>query len=195
MWWKNKAVKRLQDVPRVPPEKGMEMYLKLRNQALHSSLDRMKPLTPDFGPAKPSAAVMDLSVSNGVATVVAYVDGTASIYLSSGGGYIGGGQRHESIRSAGQHMLSTVAQSQPMMHLTEDFPLPQKGHVNFYLVTGSGVFTAGGPEAECRSPKHPLLKLYAAAQEVITQYRLISPRGLSDPGVQNPPGSSSTAIQ
>ncbi len=42
---------------------------------------------------------MDWIVSSAIATVVAFSDGSASVYFSSGGGLLGG-QAHEPIRNA-----------------------------------------------------------------------------------------------
>ena len=39
------------------------------------------------------AVLMDWNIGKAVASVLAVADGTASVYLSSGGGYLGGGQR------------------------------------------------------------------------------------------------------
>lgn len=66
-------------------------------------------------------------------------------------------------------------QFQAQMHLTQDFPLPQPGGVTFYLVTDAGVFSASVSPAEAGNGKYPLRQLFAAAEEVITQYRLNFP--------------------
>jgi len=117
---------------------------------------------------------MDWGVDNGTATVVAFSDGSASIYLSSGGGFLGGGQSHESVRIAAKEMVVAAAESLPQTHPTTAYPLPQKHEVVFYLLTDQGVLTASAPEAELRNNRHPLSKLGAAAQNVITQYRHIA---------------------
>ena len=116
---------------------------------------------------------MDWGVSNGTATVVAVADGTVSIYLSSGGGSIGGGQGHVAIREAGQKFLSLSKESLPQMQKTTEYPLPDKGQVYFYVRTATGVFTARTSQEELNSRTHPLRSLGDAAQEIITQYRQI----------------------
>jgi len=114
---------------------------------------------------------MDWGVGSGPATVVAVSDGTASVYLSNGGGYLGGGQAHESIRKAAQQAVSVAADALPATHQTTDFPLPQRGEVMFYLLTDAGVFTASALETEMGGHKHALSKLGNAMQEIITEYR------------------------
>jgi hypothetical protein len=116
--------------------------------------------------------VMDWGVTKGLATVVALSDGSASVYLSSGGGYIGG-RPHESIRMASQKMVQVAAQFLDQMRATATYPLPQRGEVIFYALTDTGVFTAQATQEELSTHRHSFSKLGDAAQEVVTQYRLI----------------------
>lgn len=148
------------------------VYTGLRNQLLQGT---RPPLVSVSSPTEPWAVLMDMGTTRGTATVVAAVDGTASIYLSSGGGYIGGGQQHDAIRNAGLHMVDLARQFQPLMQRTRDFPLPQDGQIVFYAVTDSGVFTIGASEQDLRSRHDWLANLYFAGQDVITQYRLLYP--------------------
>jgi len=120
---------------------------------------------------------MDWGVNNGTATVVAVADGTVSIYLSSGGGSIGGGQGNAAIHEAGQKFLSLARESLPRMQKTAEYPLPDKKQVYFYVCTKAGVFTARTSEEELNSRSHPLRALGDAAQEIITQYRQVQPVG------------------
>jgi hypothetical protein len=115
---------------------------------------------------------MDWGVSSGTATIVAISDGSASIYMSGGGGYLGG-QSHEAIRKAAQNMVAVAAESQKQTIATTVYPLPQRGEVIFYLLTDAGVFTASGSYEELSSHRHVLSRLGDAGQEIITQYRLI----------------------
>jgi hypothetical protein len=50
---------------------------------------------------------MDGGVDNGTVTVVAFSDGTASVYLSIGGGFIGG-KSHEAVRKAADQMVAAA---------------------------------------------------------------------------------------
>jgi hypothetical protein len=70
-------------------------------------------------------------------------------------------------------MVAVAAEFQPNAIATTTFPLPRHAQVIFYLLTDAGVFTANAPEEELSSHRHPLSKLGDAAQNVITQYRLI----------------------
>lgn len=153
------------------PAPDNDTYLGLRNLALQT--DRAKiGLPPPTAANAPWGAIMDWGMHSGTATVVAFSDGGASIYLSSGGGYLGGGQSHDAIQKAAREMVAAAAECLSQTHATTSYPLPEKGEVCFFLLTDQGVFTASASELDLRSNRHPMAKLGRAAQNVITQYRL-----------------------
>lgn len=153
-------------------DKAMSAYLGLRNLAL-SSASSEEAKSSKTGPDEPIAVLMDVALTHRTGTIAAYADGTASIYISNGGGYLGGSQSYKSIHDAGLQMIAAGHKFQPTMQLTKQFPLPAMGEVIFYVVTKSGVYTAHAPQTELNQRTHPLTELYAAGQEVITQYRLM----------------------
>lgn len=152
-----------------------DVYYGLRDQVLHMKRDKIGLPAPRHD-TDAWAVVMDWGVTRGTATVVAIADGTASIYLSSGGGSLGGGQSHESLRQAALRAVSAAAQVQPEMRAVTNYPLPHEGEVVFYVVTDAGVFSAGAPEKELSAHRHRMSKLGDAMQEIITQYRVIQTR-------------------
>jgi len=149
-----------------------KVYLGLRNLALQGP--QVAKLNADpTKPTQPYAVLMDWGVGNGTATVAAFADGTASIYLSSGGGFLGGGQSHESIRNAAKRMVEIGGELQPLMQPTSTYPLPQKSQVTFYVRTDAGVFTASASDDDLRNHRSPFSKLGEAGQTIITEYRLM----------------------
>jgi hypothetical protein len=152
-----------------------EMYLRLRELALQATSEIAGGLPQD--PAgKPFAVVTDIGYPKGIATVVAMIGGTASIYFSTGGGFIGGGERHEAIQMAAKHAVETAQEELNWMHATTSLTPPQPGDVAFYVLTKDGILSASATEAELLSSRAPLRSLYLAVQDVITKYRLIDPR-------------------
>ena len=116
---------------------------------------------------------MDWVVSNATATVIAFSNGHASIYLSAGGGFVGG-ESHESVRNAAKKMVAVARDCQPHTHPTSEYALPQKqGEVLFYLLTDAGIFTVSASKEDLGNHRGPLSKLHDAAQGIITEYRLI----------------------
>ena len=121
------------------------------------------------------AAVMDIGLGDAVATLVGVADGSTSMYFSTGGGVIGAGQ-HEAVRLATERWLEAcIASAEPFAPVV-DPPLPEAGTVQLVLVTRVGLAHALVREEEL-GPKHPLWPVYAAAQEVITQIRLVEGGG------------------
>ncbi len=148
-----------------------DTYYSLRDQILHVRREQIGLPAPQRD-TDAWAVLMDWGVTQGTATVVAISDGTASIYLSSGGGSIGGGQSHESIRQAAIRAVSVAAEFQPEMRRVTSYPLPGQGEVVFYVLTDAGVFSAAAPETELSTHRHRLSKLGDSLQEILTQYRL-----------------------
>jgi hypothetical protein len=153
-----------------------DTYFSLRNQILQANREPLGLPAPTH-PTDPWAVVMDWPVDNGTATVVAISDGTASVYLSSGGGFIGGGESHEPIRKAARNAVSlgTVIPDlakHPHTPTNSSYPLPHQGEIIFYALTDAGIFTASAPEADLSAQNRPLAHLANALQEIITQYRL-----------------------
>jgi hypothetical protein len=93
------------------------VYQDLRSMALAGSRTSLG-LPAGANANEPWGVLMDTSFTNGVSyTVFAVADGNASIYLSNGGGFIGG-IGHESVRKAAKAMVSTAKTFQPKMALT-----------------------------------------------------------------------------
>ena len=61
------------------------IYSQMRRNALEARL-------PGIGRDAVHVVLMDWHLEKGTATVVAAADGSASLYLSSGGGYVGGSE-------------------------------------------------------------------------------------------------------
>ncbi len=148
-----------------------DTYSGLRNLILQGS--RQKFGLPPASPAEPYGVLMDWGVSSGTASVVAMADGTASIYFSSGGGYLGGGQKHESIKAAAKKTVEAAVEVLPLLHPTTTFPLPKAGTATFYVLTDGGVLTATATDDELRLQTGPFLRLGNAAQSIISQYRVL----------------------
>lgn len=121
------------------------------------------------------SVLMDWHVGNGTATVLGSADGSASVYFSSGGGYIGGGQGYPAIRAAALQAVFNAKILFSNFKFTETYDLPPFGDVFFYLTTNDGVRFAVAKETDLRAGASPLDPLGAIMQEIITQYRLNFP--------------------
>jgi hypothetical protein len=146
-----------------------EIYTALRSRALT--------VTPaDLGelPTTPPvlAVVMDTGYPEAVATLIALADGTTSLYFSNGGGMIGGGE-HPQIAAAAQRLVEVAVRVLGHLAQANDFPLPPEGMTQLIAVTPGGSWSANVAEAELGSGGHELSVLFFAAQDVITELRLV----------------------
>ena len=125
---------------------------------------------------EPWAVIMETGYGNAVASIVCLVDGSASLYLSSGGGVIGGGD-HEAVGAVAKRLVGTAGRFVKMLAPTSTFPLPADGHTRFYVRVREKVLTAEATEKELGEGNHGLSPLFFAGQEVVTQLRLLSESG------------------
>jgi hypothetical protein len=153
-----------------PIKDPKEMYPQLRNMMLQGSREKFSlPATSKRN--EPWGVVMDWGVKNGTVTVVAMSDGSASVYFSSGGGYMGG-KGLEPVRLAAQKAVEISRVVELPRDPTTSYPLPETHGVFFYFLTDAGVFVCRTTEQELNSGNDPLRKTGDAIQEVISQFRL-----------------------
>ena len=126
-------------------------------------------------PGNVFALVTEMGMEEGVATLVAIADGTVSVYFSGGGAVVGMGS-HLGPRRAAEALLDEAPSHLSRAEAAGDFPLPGPDRVRFWFLTFDGVRGAEAGEAELEK-HHPLARLYALAQELLTEVRVISDAG------------------
>jgi hypothetical protein len=117
--------------------------------------------------------IMDWEMSGATATTVSYQTGDASLYLSSGGGVIGGGQ-HQNVNSAAKQFVSLAQTFLDKTTKTETTPLPSTNEVKFYLLTNKGVFVGQEQMKNFENNSSPWLKLFEEGNNVLTELRKTS---------------------
>jgi hypothetical protein len=153
-------------------EPPADVYLGLRSKAIRARPHDLG-LTPD--PAAPIHGVlMETGDDGSVATFVVLADGTVSLYLSTGGGVIGGGQ-HEEVNAAAVEMLAlTNKYATDYIRAgaaTTGSPLPQDGQVFFYLLTSSGLCLARCKKADLANRNDPFANLFENCHAVMAELR------------------------
>jgi hypothetical protein len=141
----------------------------LRSEILHAD-----PTTLGLSPSGGHllwGAVMDMAFPDGAASLVSLVDGTTSLYTSTGGGVIGGGA-HASVVEATHTFLDVVGQHLSEIEEGTSDDLPAAGTVRFHTLGFDGRRMADAPETELQQRTHPLWPLYYAGHEVITALRI-----------------------
>jgi hypothetical protein len=156
-----------------PHPSGLAAYHGLRNQilTLDPAVVGLHP-HPTDQTDRVWGCVMDTGYSNGTATLVCLRDGTTSLYTSSGFGIIGGGA-HPAVVQANAALLAVLADELDRLPPSRDDSLPGVGRTVIRAMTYDGTRALDADEDELGAGAHDLSPVFHAAQEVITQLRLI----------------------
>jgi hypothetical protein len=114
--------------------------------------------------------IMDWDIGSGIVTLVAYKTGDASIYLSSGGGVIGGGPNPNVNRAA----ILFVEQAKNYIDKSKRmyaFPLPDKNCVRFYFLTANGKFCVQENFLEIQNQSSTYADYFNEANNLIAELR------------------------
>jgi hypothetical protein len=148
----------------------VHVYTALRGQALGFGPVEIKaPPVVDGG--RVLGVVMDLGYDAAVVSIVGLADGTASMYISNGGGMIGLGD-NPPVAAAAKRWVA-VAEAAPGLEELEGDSLPAEGEVRFNVLTTAAPLVAEAPESELAAGSHPLSRLYAAGQDLIGEIRKV----------------------
>ena len=143
---------------------------------LRSMVLNLKPkdigLSKENFPHPVFALVMETGFPEGSFTLSVVADGSTSLYFSSGGGIIGGGE-HENVRETSGYLLSGAQHFYKKAQKVTDFPRPEPGKVMFYFITFDGVRSYTAKEDDLGNDEDELSDLFFAAHNVITELRKI----------------------
>lgn len=161
-----RALKGLKTILRHNPYQRLrEMVFSLNYESVGLSVEKEE---------RPLFALMELNLSGDIATLVSVVDGSTSLYLSTGGGITGGGM-HERVKEASERFLLQAKDALAYMTKVEDHHPPAEGEVCFYVKNQAGVFRYCASEQNLREGNDPLSQLYVLGHKVLTELRKISP--------------------
>ena len=142
----------------------------LRNMALAVTPEQLQ-ITLPTDQTKIYGVVMDWDLGDGTATFISFSTGDASMYLSSGGGLIGGGQ-HENVSTAAKEFIDKAQQYLVKTTKIDSTPLPDKNCVRFYFMTNKGKFTAQENLENFDNKSSLWLPLFEEGNKVISELRL-----------------------
>jgi hypothetical protein len=133
--------------------------------ALRKMLLSAKPT--DFGLAPTTelprvwGAMLELRFMDSIASLVAVAKGSTSLYLSTGGGIIGGGE-HEPVRKETRRFLALIEKTLEMF-VPIDAPLPiLQGSAAFAVLTYEGLRGARDTEERMMQQQSPLWPAFCA---------------------------------
>ena len=117
--------------------------------------------------------VSEMDMQGTILTVVAFMTGDTSVYMSSGAIIIGAGQ-HDSVKKVvieyvkiGQSYLNKAVKIQ-------EIDLPNRAMTNFNFLTENGAYRISQSSSELESGKSEFFNLFAGLNNVITEVRLKS---------------------
>jgi hypothetical protein len=141
-----------------------DMVRELREQALKVDVSEFPP-----APQRPHVVgvMMETGYPQAFVSLVAFADGTTSLYFSTGGGIIGAGQ-HDVVYAATQEFLDAAEAHHAEFAPADATPPPGEGRVRFYVRTVSGILAAEADEDDLGYERHPLAPVFHAGHAVIT---------------------------
>lgn len=147
----------------------------LRHQALNADAAALGMAPSDRFP-NVFGVVMDTAYEIGVATLVAFADGTTSLYTSTGSGIIGGGAHAQVVKAV--RALLRIAED----HRSEFSPDPSDepppvGSVTMRLLLFSGRVAVTEEETALGEGQRATSPLFHAAHAVIAELRHLDEAG------------------
>lgn len=141
-------------------------YTDLRNMALSSTAEQVGVEIPAGKGIKVYGFIMDMDLGEGTATLASFLSGDASLYLSTGGGLIGG-REHDNVSDATEALIAKAGKYLSKAEKTTETPLPLKDGVNFYFLTDEGIFRGQEEIANLKSQSSEWVDLFTEANKVI----------------------------
>lgn len=145
-------------------------YNDLRQLAFNATKEHTQ-LTKTTEQNKVYGVIMDWDLGEGIATLVSFETGEASMYYSSGGGIIGGGG-HENVKKSVAGFISMAQSYLDKTIKTDTTLLPDKDCVKFYLLTPKGRFVAQESMTNIENESSKWLPFFEEGNKVISELRI-----------------------
>lgn len=146
-------------------------YLDMREMAFNTKVDQIG--LENIADDKVYGLITEIAMNPGSVTVVSFLTGDTSIYLSSGGGFIGAGQ-HEEVRKMVAEKVDGFQKFIYKANKIDKPDLPEDGTVNFNFLTKNGIYLITQNMADLESGKSEQSSLFTEVNQIITQIRLKS---------------------
>ncbi len=147
-------------------------YQDLRNLAFDATMEQIGVKLP-ADQTKIYGVIMDWELGEGTATLVAFLSGDASLYLSSGGGAIGG-REHDNVKQAAAAFIDKAEKYLSKTVKTDSTPLPGKDRVTFYFLTNKGKFVGQEEVKNFDNDSSQWLDLFVEGNKLITEIRIMA---------------------
>ena len=148
-----------------------EFYGDMRNMALTATTEQLG--INEIENDKVYGLITEMDMNNGTATVVAFLTGDASIYLSSGGGFIGGGA-HQDVNEKIKIIIQNIQKFKKDAIKVDHVELPKSNEVKFNFLTKNGIYQINAMNDEIMSGKSEHTDLYKEVDKIMTLIRIKS---------------------
>ncbi len=152
---------------------GKNPYHDMRGRALSFSAQELG-IPTSASDTITYGVILDWHLEHGIATIIAFQTGDASMYLSSGGGILGG-SGHPTVVAAARQLVSDAGAFLPLTVPSPDTTLPNPDELTFYLLTPHGRQVGRTTMTEIENGTSPWLPLFEQANHVITTLRQTQP--------------------
>jgi hypothetical protein len=146
-------------------------YIGLRTQAFNITPEELQLTT--LNDLEVFGIIMDWNMGKAIITVTSFKTGDASIYMSTGQGFIGG-IGNKTVTNAAKKFVSLGEKYLSKASKTEKIDPITGKKVGFYFLTKSGKYYLEEELSRIENNQSGLTELFNAANQVITEYRLIT---------------------
>jgi hypothetical protein len=167
----NKAKKDIAEYQQTEKQAEQNPYSDMRKMAFSATSEQLGLTGIDKNDVYGIISEMDMD--GATATVVTFSTGDTSLYLSTGGGFIGAGQ-HESVQKVVKKYVENGQKYTAKATKIDKAELPESGMTNFNFLTENGIYFISKSLSELESGKSEFSNLFAELNEVISQIRLKS---------------------
>jgi len=145
-------------------------YMSARQSAFNKQVSDLKNVTPEEI-SNVYGAVVDMHISENIATLICFADGTANLHYSNGHSTTGLGEKYGDIRNTVITFISNAEKVLPSMALTKSFELPQDSQTVVYLISRMGIYTISYDVNRPSSISSDSKYLNMLVQNVLTRIR------------------------
>ena len=140
----------------------------LRNKILQAKSEDLN-IQLDSSASRVWGAVTDIAMQTGSVCLVALIDGSASLYFSTGGA-IQSGVGDDKIRDAATNYARLCNKFISNAKRIREYPLPKPGEITFYMLTDNGVYSASVQKSELVNGQNILSPMFFAANNLVSEF-------------------------
>lgn len=165
-----KDKKKIAEYQKTEKQTEQNIYAEMRKMAFSVTAKELGLQIPNNS-KKIYGIISDFNLGEGTVTVVTFITGDASIYLSTGGGFIGSGQ-HESVKKVSKEFVDNGHLYSYKGEKSNNLDLPKNGNINFYFLSNLGQTKITESISKIENRESEFHKLFVDLNKVMTEIRM-----------------------